>query len=236
MGNYICGPSGAEKSISGQTAAFGSTLQNDFNVRLKGQSDILDSINRALSPIVDAGESQQGFSPEELAAKNTEALNSTGANYSNAARAVQGQLAGRGGDSGLESGIDQQIRGTLAGEAAGELSKEQLGITDENFATGRKNFLNALSGESVLAKEFDPAQYSSQTTSTLDSAFSESETIQKQQAAKEKAIAGGVASLAMGAATFGAGGFGNLDTAGTSSIGEQFGNFAKGGLGALSGG
>src|SRR6266853_1807253 len=117
MGNYICGPSGAEKSLSGQTAAFGSTLQNDFNSRLKGQNDILDSLNRALSPIVDAGSSQQGFSPEELAAKNTEALNTTGANYANAARAVQGKLSGRGSDSGLASGIDQQIQGTLASEA-----------------------------------------------------------------------------------------------------------------------
>jgi len=184
---------------------------------------------------VEAGPSQQGFSPEELAAKNTQALNSTGANYSNAARAVQGQLSGRGGDSGLESGIDQQIRGTLAGEAAGELSREQLGITDENFATGRKNFLNALSGESVLAKEFNPAEFSSQATNTLNSAFNESETIQKQQSAKEKAIAGGITSLATGALTFGMGGLGNLDTAGTSSSGEQTKNFLSGGLNALSG-
>jgi hypothetical protein len=74
MGNYICGPSGAEKSISGQTSAFGSTLQNDFTSRFKGQSDILDSLNRTLSPIIAAGPSGQGFSPEELAAKNTQAL------------------------------------------------------------------------------------------------------------------------------------------------------------------
>jgi len=233
--DLACGPSGAEKSIAGKTSAFGSTLQNDFTSRFKGQSDTLDSLNRTLSPIVEAGPSQQGFSPEELAAKNTQALNTTGANYANAARAVQGKLFGRGGDSGLESGIDQQIQGTLASEAAGQLSSEELGITNASYDTGRKNFLNALSGEQILAKEFDPTQYSSQATNTLNSAFSESETIQKQQSAKEKAIAGGVVGLATDALTFGMGGIGNLDTAGTSSSGEQFGNFFSGGLKALSG-
>jgi len=46
-----------------------------------------------------------------------------------------------------------------------------------------------LSGEQILAKEFDPAQYSSQATNTLKDAFDESNVIQQQQSAKEKAIA-----------------------------------------------
>jgi len=194
-----------------------------------------------LSPIVEAGPSQQGFSPEELAAKNTEALNTTGANYANAARAVQGKLSGRGSDSGLASGIDQQIQGVLAGEAAGELSREQLSITDQNYAVGRRNFENAISGESALAKTYDPTAYSSQATNTLNTAFDESKVIQQQQSAKEKAIAGGITSLATDALTFGmgglgAGGLGDPALSGVpQSFGDKAGNFLSGGLSALSG-
>jgi hypothetical protein len=105
------------------------------------------------------------------------------------------------------------------------LSKEQLDITNANYDTGRKNFQNALSGEQILAKEFDPSTYSRQATDTLNSAFGESEEIQKQQSAKEKAIAGGITSLATGVLS---GGMSALSGVGNFSTGDLSGDFGAG--------
>ena len=112
----MCGPSGSEKQLAGQSASFSNTLQQDFNSRFAGQNEILQSLNNNLSNLSE-GIVPQGFDPKTLAALNTSAIDTTGANYANAARAVGGQLAGRGGDSGLESGVDQQIKAGLASSA-----------------------------------------------------------------------------------------------------------------------
>src|SRR5689334_18812338 len=96
---FGCGPSNAEKNLAAQEAQFSQVLQGNYSTRFQNQNEVLGRLNNSLTPTLEAGPSQQGFSSQELAALNTRALNSTGANYANAARALNGQLAGRGGDS-----------------------------------------------------------------------------------------------------------------------------------------
>ncbi len=231
----MCGPSAAETSISGKQQAFDNTLQQSFNSRFGSQSDIMAGLNSALSPILEAGPGQQGFSPAELAARNTQAINTTAGNYRNAAQAVAGQLAGRGGggSSGLVSGVDQQIKASLASQAAGNLSNQENQITAENYATGRQNFFNANAGLNALAGLENPNAFASEANQGSAIAFNQAKEIQQQKDQEFKDIAGGVTSLAK---NFLLPGLGNLDTTGGSTAGEQVGNFFGGGMNALAGG
>lgn len=191
----MCGPSEQMTALADQEASFSKTLMADYGTRFGKQSEVLDRLNHALSPIMAAGSSQQGFSPEERAARNTRALDTTSANYQHAARAIGGQLAGRGGDSGLESGIDQQIGGSLASDAARQLSDEQLAITDEDYATGRHNYEFAVGGEKALAGELAPGQFAKEATDSNASAYGQAKENNTQKNALMKDLAGAAVSI-----------------------------------------
>src|ERR1019366_3677671 len=102
----MCGPTGAEKSLAAQQQQYSQTVQNNYSTLFGEQQGAMSNLSNLLTPIAEAGANQSGMSAAELAAQNTQALDTTGANYANAARAVGNQLAGRGGDSGIESGVD----------------------------------------------------------------------------------------------------------------------------------
>ncbi|HXC43868.1 MAG TPA: hypothetical protein VNY51_10160, partial [Candidatus Dormibacteraeota bacterium] len=128
---------------------------NAFNQRYASQTSLLNNINGVLNPVLQKGPEQTGFSPTELAAYNTQALDTTGANYANAERALGSQEAGKG-DSTVESGVENQAKEALASASAGQTSNEELGITEANYAQGRQNFNNAVSGEQSLAQIENP--------------------------------------------------------------------------------
>jgi len=227
----MCGPTKEEKSLEAQQASFSQQLQTDYAQRYGSQTADLNNLNNTLTPIMEAGPDQQGFSPQELAAQNTQAINSTGANYANAARALNGQLAGRGGGGvGLTSGVDAQLKAQLAGSAAGALSNEQLGITNANYATGRQNFENATAGVNALAGLTNPTPYASEGNQANQGAFGEASTIEQQQAQADAAIFGDITGVA---STVLSGGLSNMSK--DSTAGENVGNFFSGGLGALAG-
>lgn len=192
----MCGATAEERELQHNEASFSSMLQSNYATRYAQQSDILNGLNARLNGIVAKGASQQGFSPEELAARNSSAINTTGANYKHAAQALGGQLAGRGGDSGLVSGVDKQIKASLASAGAESLSNQENAITAENYATGRDQYNKAVAGQAALANQYDPEGYASQGTSANASSFGEADKIQQAEAQKWKTIAGGITGLA----------------------------------------
>lgn len=222
----LCGPSAQEKMIAGQQESLATSLSADFNQRFQNQSDLLSTLNTSLSPIVAAGPEQQGFSAQELAARNTQAINSVGAASRNAqqAAATAGAGQGGGGTSGLESGIQKQINAGIASSGANALANEQNQITSENYATGRSNYKTALTGADALAGKYDPTSFSSGAETGLGSAFKEADTIQQEKGSQIASIIGAVTGGIGGLV----GGLGNLDTTGSSSAGEQALNFAEG--------
>lgn len=224
----MCGPTTQEKSEAAAQQQYSERVQNNYNTLFGEQQGQVEALNNVFTPIAEAGPNQTGFSAPELAAYNTQAINTTGANYANAAKALGTQLAGRGGSSGLESGVDQQIKAGLAANAAGTLSNEELGITEANYAQGRQNFAQAAGGLQALAGIENPTGAAGAGTNANSAAFSEANTIEEQQAQKAKTI-GGLIEGGVGAL---AGGFGNLDTTGGSSAGEQAQNFLTGAFSA----
>ena len=200
-----CGATGGQKEIASSQQSFMNQLNADFAQNFGAQSDIYKNLTQSLTPMLEAGPNQQGFSPEERAALNTSAINTTGANYRNAAQAVGGQLAGRGDDSGIESGVDQQIKGNLAGQAAGQLSTEQNQITQADYAQGRQNFFGAEAGLGGVASGLNPTGLAGQATSAGDAAATSANNIAAANAAPWNAVGklvGGVAGDLLGGPGF----------------------------------
>ncbi len=231
------GPTKQQEGLTSRADTLAATMQQNYLQQFGAQSAIQQNLSNQLTPIANLGPNQQGFSPQELASLNTQAINESVAAARNAQIATSGVLAGQGGGSAsaVASGIQQQIAGTEASAAANQLASAQEAITQKNYDVGRSNFWNATQGEHALATTYDPSAYGKEAGTKTQSALGDANQIQQErQAAAFATIALGM--KALGAATsFATGGLGNLDTTGSSSFGEQAGNFFSGGLGALAG-
>lgn len=229
----MCGPSGQEEAIAGQQQSLGTTLAANYNQQFAAQSGVLSNLNNMLTPIAEAGPDQQGFGANELAALNTQSGEGVGQNYAKASQALNNNLAARGGGNEvLPSGAQAALKGSLAASAANQQSQQQLAITNANYSTGRQNWQQATQGLQTLASQYNPTGFAGQANSGLGSAFSDANQVQNMKNQEQSEIAGGIASVAMDAATFGAGGIAGL---GASPAGaSQPGAFLGGGLSALS--
>ena len=202
-----CGPSDQQTQEAGAAQSLSQSMTAAFNDRLATQTGVLKNINNLISPIASAGPSQQGMSPQELAALNTTAINTSAAATRNALQATRGALAGRGGGgtSGLESGVDQSIEANIRSQGAQQLGAEETGIQKLNYDIGRQNFWQAQGGLQALAGEESPWQAGNEAVSSGQSAFQDATKIQDMKNQKQAAIAGAIASGAMDAASFGSG-------------------------------
>jgi hypothetical protein len=200
----MCGPTGQEKQIADQQQAYSTVVQNNYKTLFGEQQGVMSNLNNIFTPIAEAGPSQTGFSGGELAALNTQALDTTGANYANAARSLGGQLAGRSTAAG-ETGPTMALKSQLASASAGQLSNEQLGITQADYAQGNQNWRAATGGLQALNTSYQSGEAGQSGTEANKSAFGEADEIAQQQAQADQAIAGGITSLAGSALTFGAG-------------------------------
>jgi hypothetical protein len=223
------GPSQSEINAANQESNLAQTYSNAFSQTFGEQQGILNQINQQLTPIANLGPNQQGFSPQELAAMNTGAIDAAGAAARNAKQAAATTLAGEGGggSSGLVSGVQQQIEGSIDSQAANELAATQNAITQKNYDVGRSNFWNSSSGEQSLASKYNPEAFGNLASSTEQSAFSD----QSKVSAENGSLFGDIGKVVGMVAPLITGGLGNLDSTGSSSTGEQFGNFFSGALG-----
>ena len=189
----MCGPSSAQESLAGQEQTFASILQSNFNARFADQTQTLQELNQSLSPIVAGGINQQGFSPQELAALNTQAINATGAANRNALQAAALTPAFRS-DTGLESGVAAPIRGGIAATEAGNLANQELGITEKNYDVGRQNYLGAVGALQALSNAYAPN--AGAVTGQLGQAFGSATEVQNMKNQEAASIVGGITGLA----------------------------------------
>ena len=91
------GPSGAQQNIAQQQQQFYGTLQSDFGQQFANQNNILNTLNKSLSPIVNAGIGQYGYTNAEDAAMRNQASSGTAGAYQNAKRATGEAQAAQGG-------------------------------------------------------------------------------------------------------------------------------------------
>ena len=224
----VCkGASAQMNELAGQQASFYNTLQKDYGVQFANQSNILNTLNKSLAPIVNSGVGQYGFGNAEDAAMRNQATAGTASAYKSARQATgEAQAAQGGGDEFLGSGVKAQTNAQLANAAASTEANQQLGITQAGYQTGRQNYFNATGQEQGVAGAYNPTAYGDVAGQAGSSAFNTASTVNQQnQAASPWGMVGG---LVGGAASSLMGGLGNLDNTGGSSLGEQFKNFAVG--------
>jgi hypothetical protein len=219
----MCGASQEQKNLEKSQASFYDELQKQHAIEFSQNQEILQTLQSTLSPIVNAGPSQTGYSPTELAALNTQATESTAAGYRNAATAEAEANAARGGGNAfLPSAAQEQIQAGLRSSATNQLSTLQNKILTDDYATGRLNFNNAVGELSGVpgAVENPLAGLTNATTGAGSAAASEANAI---NAASNSwmGLLGGVASTAVGGLT---GGFGKIgvNNGGSSSVEGDF--------------
>jgi hypothetical protein len=222
----MCGPSGQQTALAGQQSNFFNQLMTSYSQNFGEQQGILSSINSALSPILQAGPNQQGFSAAENAALTGSAINNTAAQARNAETVAQ---AGAGGNTGVTTGGQQQLTAAIGSQAGQALSGQENQINLANYAQGRQNFFGAEQGLAGAAGIENPLGYAGAANAAGGQAFNEATTIQNMTNQEQADIGGAVAGLAGAAIPFIGGGLGNLDTTGGSTFGEQIGNFFQGG-------
>jgi len=170
----MCGGASKEqKQISSEQNAYYAVMTQQAQAEFGMASGIFNMLKGTFGPILQAGPNQQGFSKPELDTLNAQAINQTGANYAKAARAVNESLAAQGGGNvKIDSGVNEEIKAQVAESAAETSSKEELGIQQANFDTGRQNFLTAAQVLSGAPNVFNPANSGSVAATDAGSAAS----------------------------------------------------------------
>lgn len=142
------------------------------------QQSILSSLTKTLSPILEAGPNQMGFSASEMAGLTGQAINATAANERNA-QVVAASSAG--GNTGVTTGGEKQLQAEIASRASEGLSSAENTINLTSAELGRQNFFNAESGLAGVASLENPLGYASASNTAGGTAFNEATTVQNMQ-------------------------------------------------------
>lgn len=221
----MCGPSTAQTQLSSEQGSFFSQLMSSYNTNFADQQGILSSITNALTPILEAGPNQQGFSQSEMADLRGQAINSTAAQSRNA---MQIAGAAQGGNTGVTTGGQQQLQAGIASAAGQSLAGQENNLNITSSELGRQNFFNAEAGLSGAASLYNPNATGAVANNAGGQAFNEATQIQNMRNQEEADMGGVLSAMTMAGAS-------NLDTTGGSSGSEQLMNFLGGmaGLGGI---
>jgi len=187
------GPSKQEEGLANQADSFSNVLRANYGTAFGEQQDTLKNLNSEIMKI-ETGQTGTGFSAQELAAKNTAAINSAGAASRNAQQAIGNFTAGEGGggSSGIVSGVQEQLRAGAASSAANELASAQNSITQQNYQQGRVNAAQTVGGLENLAQEYGGTAASAQGGAIQENqaAFGDAAKIQEQKSQMLSQIGG----------------------------------------------
>lgn len=207
-----CGASSQQKQIEqGQQNFFNQLTQQATQV-FGGASSVFKSLVNTFTPTVAAGPNQQGFSPAELSAMQSQAITGTGQAYANAKAAVGNQEAAFGGGNvTLPSGVNEATDVGLAIAGANETAGSLNQITQENYAVGRQNYENAVKGLAQAPDVFNPASSAAGEATGAGTAAANTANQIAQEGNSWMSAVGGILGGVAGAATGGlsnvAGGF-----------------------------
>jgi hypothetical protein len=198
----MCGPSQSEQNLSAAQTQMYNTLSSNYNQTFPEQQAITGALTSAFQPILAAGPDQEGFTPSEKNALETQNVENVATNYGQAQKTAADILAGRGGgDTFLPSGTSADILAQNANAAAATRSQQQTANTLADYAQGRQNYLNAAQILGNTASTINPLGYASASTSAGNSAFNSASTITNQSNSIWNAAIGalgGIGSAALG--------------------------------------
>jgi hypothetical protein len=167
-----------------------SSYQQNFGE----QQGIFSSLTNTLSPILQGGPNQMGFSAAENAALTGSAINASAAQNRNA-QVIAASSAG--GNTGVTTGGQKQLQAAIASQAGQGLSSNLNQINLANAATGRANFFGAEAGLAGVAGLENPIGYAGQANNAGGQAFNEATQVQNMRNQEQADIGGAVAGLAL---------------------------------------
>src|SRR5277367_249864 len=161
----MCGATSAQTNLEAQQAQFYQEMTSSYQQQFGAQSAILSALTASFQPILDAGINQEGFSPAEKQALETQSTEGVAQNYNKATQGLSENMAAAGGGNEfLPFGGQDQAKEELAASGAQESSNEQNIIQQEDYATGRANYMNAAGILGGVASQYNPVGYSGAAT------------------------------------------------------------------------
>lgn len=151
----MSGPSSQQTQTYNEQNAFYQQLSNEYSQVFGEQQNVLKRLQSNLQPIINAGPTQQAFSPQQLTSLNTTAQDQVANNYQSAEKSVQGQFANQSGVF-VPSGVEQSVAGGIASSAAQQLSSEQNQILQNGYQLGNQDYESAVGALSGVANMYNP--------------------------------------------------------------------------------
>lgn len=140
----MCGATGAQKASQANEVKVSDLLRTDMQLVFGKNQGLLDTLTKSLSPTVQSGPNQYGFSPTEDAARRTQATEQFAAAGANATNSVRNSVAAQGGMN-LPSGSEAAIESSLAQNEANQQANAQLNVTEQGYEAGRQNYFQSVS-------------------------------------------------------------------------------------------
>jgi hypothetical protein len=198
-----CGPSGDEKAAASAAQNFSKQLSSQATQVFGGASKVFQSLVNTFTPTVNAGPNQQGFSPAELSAMNSQVITGAGQAYKNERAALgNAEASVGGGNVTLPSGVNEANDANLAANAGNLTSSELNKVTQENYAVGRQDYDTAVKGLAGAPDVFNPATSAGNSAeSGLQNSFEDQSKMTEQSDSWVNATIGalgGVAGTAIG--------------------------------------
>jgi hypothetical protein len=141
-----CGGASAQQNeINATQTALQNQMSSAFNTYFGQYENILKGVTASLTPIVEAGPGQYGFSAAEdasLRAQSTENIAQAGREATDVARSTM--AAQGGGNIYLPTGTQEAVEGALATKEAEAQAAAENQITTEGYQTGRQNYETAV--------------------------------------------------------------------------------------------
>ena len=151
-----CGPTSGQTGALAADQAFQSTLSNSYATEFGENQALMKNLTTNLGQIVAAGPGQQGYTPTELAAQNSQAINAAAAGNQKLQTAIGENAAAHGGGApGVESGVEQAEKAAAATTEDTQLANTEANITNANYATGRQNYWSAVQGQMQAPGAFE---------------------------------------------------------------------------------
>lgn len=196
----MTGSTSAQNQLQASQMAFYNQLTAQYATTFSENQGILKDLTASFEPILAGGINQQGFSQAELNNLNSTAVTGGGQAYASAEKAVGNAAAAQGGgNTYIPSGAKTQVNEELASSAAQNIGNQELGIQEQNYATGRSNYLEAANILGGVAGQYNPTGYANAATGAGSAASTTANEIAQENNSWMNMVTG-IAGGALGAA------------------------------------
>ena len=164
----MCGASSIQTEAYNSMKSVRDLLTNNLNTVFKTNTGILSNLTNKLTPIFNAGPTQQGFSPAQMATLQAQNVDQNAQQGRAAAIATAARVPGTTGGAPLSSGAQAQINAELAARTGESIAQGARDITLKGFDLGNQNWKAALQGLAVAPGELE-APITAAATPTISS-------------------------------------------------------------------